>query len=453
MNNTYTQRGNALSYFSIERGLDFMGVVVPMLGNTYGELIVIQEFSDTDKKKCVCKCSCGKVVEKSRRDVKSGNTSSCGCLKKRLAQERYTKDLTGQRFGKLLVKELIKDYEFATSDGAYWLCLCDCGKEKVIHRNGLLNGNTSSCGCLRGQFQRDPRNGLAEDLVGNRYGEWTVLENFALETGRLCVAQCSCGNIERVPRSNLVSGKTKGCHKCKGKRLKEERKYKNVGLTQGRLTIIDVDDNYKYVCRCKCGSTKTISKSSWNQGVQSCGCYKVDNARRLYTDDLTDKVFGKITVLQPIFRDGQPPKWLCICECGEEFETNGITLKTGSGMCKKCWAKHNSGENNPSWNPNLTDEDRENRRVYQGNSQELWRKQVFERDDYTCQCCGKRGGKLNAHHLDGYNWCKERRFDIDNGVTLCRECHRQFHKLYGCKNNTKEQFDEYIESLNISTSE
>lgn len=43
-----------------------MGVVVPMLGNTYGELTVIQEFSDTDKKKCVCRCSCGKVVEKLR---------------------------------------------------------------------------------------------------------------------------------------------------------------------------------------------------------------------------------------------------------------------------------------------------------------------------------------------------------------------------------------------------
>ena len=83
-----------------------MSKVVEMLGKTYGELTVIEEFSRTKKKKCVCQCSCGKVVEKSRRDVKSGNTKSCGCLKKRLAQERYTKDLTGLRFGKWEVTDL-----------------------------------------------------------------------------------------------------------------------------------------------------------------------------------------------------------------------------------------------------------------------------------------------------------------------------------------------------------
>lgn len=417
-----------------------MSKVVPMLGNTYGELTVIQEFSDTNKKKCVCQCSCGKVVEKIRGDVKSGNTSSCGCLKKRLAQERYTKDLTGQRFGKLVVKELVKDYEFATSDGAYWLCQCDCGGDKIAHRKDLASGNIKSCGCAKREYQRTQ----AESLIGRRFGEWEVLKDFASDSDNRAIVKCSCGTVEYVDRYNLTSGKTKGCYKCKGERITQERKYNNVGLTQGRLTIIDVDDDYKYVCKCECGSIKTISKSSWNQGVQSCGCYKVDNARRLYTDDLTNKVFGKITVLQPIFRDGQSPKWLCVCECGEQFETHGSTLKKGSGMCKKCWAKHNSGENNPSWNPNLTDEDRLNNRVYKGNSQERWREQVFERDNYICQCCNKRGGKLNAHHLDGYNWCKERRFDITNGVTLCRVCHKHFHRLYGYKNNTKEQFDEYL---------
>jgi len=60
----------------------------------------------------------------------------------------------------------------------------------------------------------------------------------------------------------------------------------------------------------------------------------------------------------------------------------------------------------------------------------VWRKSVYERDNYTCQGCGIRGCKLNAHHIK--EWCnyKELRFDVDNGVTLCHDCHKKTHN-YG----------------------
>ena len=417
-----------------------MGKSIQMLGNTYGELTVIEEFAQTNKKKCVCQCSCGKVVEKTRRDVKSGNTKSCGCLKKRLAQERYTKDLTGQRFGKLVVNNIVRNYEQATSDGAYWRCKCDCGGEKIVHRSDLMCGNITSCGCKRREHQRS----LTKDLVGQVYNEWTVLQNFVSEEDSRCVAKCSCGQVDYVDRHNLTSGKIKGCKKCMGKRMSEKQSYCRLGQRQGRLEIIDIDEEYNYVCRCDCGKTKTIKKANWNTGVRSCGCYKAEMARQRYTDDLTGKTFGNITVLKVVYRDNNSPKWLCKCSCGHEFETHGGTLKNGSGMCVKCWAKHNSGENNPSWNPNLTKEDRARRRCTQDGKQSKWRKQVFERDNYTCQCCGERGGKLNAHHKDGYNWCEERRFDVTNGVTLCVNCHRTFHSYYGIKDNTEEQYEDFL---------
>lgn len=60
-----------------------------------------------------------------------------------------------------------------------------------------------------------------------------------------------------------------------------------------------------------------------------------------------------------------------------------------------------------------------------------WRKAVFERDNYTCQLCGKRGGKLNAHHIERYRNCIERRTDISNGITLCDACHKKTHHLEG----------------------
>lgn len=52
-----------------------------------------------------------------------------------------------------------------------------------------------------------------------------------------------------------------------------------------------------------------------------------------------------------------------------------------------------------------------------------WREAVFNRDDWTCQICGDRGGELNADHIKKFADFPDIRFDVDNGRTLCRECH------------------------------
>jgi len=54
-----------------------------------------------------------------------------------------------------------------------------------------------------------------------------------------------------------------------------------------------------------------------------------------------------------------------------------------------------------------------------------WRAAVFHRDDYTCQKCGHRGGRLNAHHIKPYATHPELRFDVSNGITLCVDCHKK----------------------------
>lgn len=56
----------------------------------------------------------------------------------------------------------------------------------------------------------------------------------------------------------------------------------------------------------------------------------------------------------------------------------------------------------------------------------LWRKAVFERDNYTCVWCrSNKSGTLNADHIKPFAYYPELRFAIDNGRTLCVECHRK----------------------------
>lgn len=78
-----------------------------------------------------------------------------------------------------------------------------------------------------------------------------------------------------------------------------------------------------------------------------------------------------------------------------------------------------------------------------------WKNNVFKRDNYTCQCCGKRGGNLNAHHLYNFAGYEDLRYAVDNGITFCEKCHlinypNSFHSIYGEKNNTPEQVYEFI---------
>lgn len=102
-----------------------------------------------------------------------------------------------------------------------------------------------------------------------------------------------------------------------------------------------------------------------------------------------------------------------------------------------------SGEANPNWNPDLTPKERDQRRDIA--SQAKWRARVFKRDGFTCRSCGdRRGRNLNAHHLTSHHADKAKRWLVSNGVTLCSDCHRSFHKAFGYRNNTESQFEEFL---------
>ena len=70
-----------------------------------------------------------------------------------------------------------------------------------------------------------------------------------------------------------------------------------------------------------------------------------------------------------------------------------------------------------------------------------WKKAIKERDSYTCQRCGKLldSTKLDAHHKMPVWFMDQLKFDIDNGITLCKACHHALHGAGGTINESKEE--------------
>lgn len=167
--------------------------------------------------------------------------------------------------------------------------------------------------------------------------------------------------------------------------------------------------------------------------------------------DITNSTINRITFLRIHSRSKWGvTKWVARCYCGKEFTC--VPSKISGNLTKSCgcfrkqknseeWSKR-IGPLHPNWNSEISDEDRMQDRDL--GPRKLWARSVYKRDGFRCVVCG--GSKsLNAHHLDGWHWCINKRYDVDNGVSLCVTCHKRFHKKYGNRYNTKEQFQEFQE--------
>ena len=97
-------------------------------------------------------------------------------------------------------------------------------------------------------------------------------------------------------------------------------------------------------------------------------------------------------------------------------------VKANAIRCRACSDKYRSGSNNAAWKGGVTPWIRALRASTQYGK---WREQVFRRDDYTCQSCGQRGGKLNADHELPFSQFPDLRFELLNGRTLCESCHKK----------------------------
>lgn len=74
----------------------------------------------------------------------------------------------------------------------------------------------------------------------------------------------------------------------------------------------------------------------------------------------------------------------------------------------------------------------------------LWRDAVLARDKWTCQKCGKKGDFIRAHHIIGFNDQPNLRTNVDNGITLCKQCHVSFHSIYGKGGHSRAQLTDFM---------
>lgn len=113
-------------------------------------------------------------------------------------------------------------------------------------------------------------------------------------------------------------------------------------------------------------------------------------------------------------------------------------MQTGEGR------EYFSGENSPVWKGGINDPRWDRlKKEYRD-----WRFSIFKIYNFSCDICGNND-YVEAHHLYNYKDYPDLRYEKGNGVCLCQPCHIDFHRKYGKKNNTPEQYFEYKKSVQI----
>jgi hypothetical protein len=136
-------------------------------------------------------------------------------------------------------------------------------------------------------------------------------------------------------------------------------------------------------------------------------------------------------------------KIIIICPKHGEFQKRADSHLNGIG-CHKCTYDRISGINHHKWNHNKTKTDRlKSRKLAEGIN---WRKNIYERDNYTCQKCNERCISLHVHHI--YPWYSHPnlRFNVDNGITLCVKCHKKYHSQFTKSNCNLETLNLFLMS-------
>jgi hypothetical protein len=121
-----------------------------LTGQRFTRLTVKSRIEGVVKPMWLCLCDCGNQCRVIGESLRSGNTRSCGCLRK----EARGADLTGEHFGLWMA---IARAGTSRNGEALWLCECICGTTGTVRSSNLTGYRSRSCGCARGCWDRRPQ--------------------------------------------------------------------------------------------------------------------------------------------------------------------------------------------------------------------------------------------------------------------------------------------------------
>lgn len=154
--------------------------------------------------------------------------------------------------------------------------------------------------------------------------------------------------------------------------------------------------------------SRRIQKILINQNIEiRHGCWMGHSPESREKISLTNK--GKKRSAEFCERNGKINR-------GKKF-----SLETRTKISKARTGKFRA-EDNPNWRGGVTPF---NELIRKSNEYKDWRDKVLKRDNYTCVLCGQWGGNLNTDHIKPFSLYPELRLDLNNGRTLCADCHRQ----------------------------
>ena len=177
-------------------------------------------------------------------------------------------DLTGKRFGKLVVLQRAKEN---INNRPAWICQCDCGNQKIVSGHNLSAGYTKSCGCL---IKENAAKKIKEFQPGDKVGSWTILSkdnNKHNNNYIYWICQCDCGTIKSVSGHSLRTKESLSCGSC--------IRNSCIGEKYNELTIFAIDKektnnkNLYVQCQCNCGNIVSVQYARLKEGhPKSCGC-------------------------------------------------------------------------------------------------------------------------------------------------------------------------------------
>jgi hypothetical protein len=169
---------------------------MPAAGDRFGAWTVV---GPAKNRSVHCRCDCGTERVILTKNIKSGKTRSCGCMKAdyfRTKRLKTTADRTGEKFGFFTVEGMT-----VRNGKTVCRCRCQCGNVSVIE--WCQRVHRRSCGCASRVTQNDQQ-------IGEKHGSLLIIGHVLHERNTLCVCKCDCGNERTLPYWRMSSRSTCG---------------------------------------------------------------------------------------------------------------------------------------------------------------------------------------------------------------------------------------------------